>query len=74
MKFGKTMEQAVKDDWKAYSINYKLLKKILPSRKEIPKVIPVDEKYEKFWELFNQCLNTMEGFHRQNMNWAMKKI
>jgi len=32
MKFGKTMERTVKEDWKVYSVNYKLLKKKLPSR------------------------------------------
>lgn len=70
MKFGTTLAEKVRAEWKDYAINYKAMKKVLPKEDEI---IFSHAQYPSFWELFQEGIEAVGAFYKEKQSWAMKE-
>jgi serine/threonine protein kinase len=87
MKFGKSLTEKVRDDWKDYAVAYKAMKKALP--KDDPDFFPhdaggVDDQdgkdvnpesvYPQYWQLYAESLSSVTDFYSQKSNSATTEI
>jgi len=67
MKFGKTLTEMVRVEWKEFAVDYKGMKKCLPK----PETALSDSAtYSDFWNLFHKCEETLTDFYHQKKEWA----
>jgi hypothetical protein len=86
MKFGKSLSEKVRDDWKEFAVDYKGMKKVLPKDDDL--FVPTYENEESpddskefahscpehihpdFWKLYQQSLVAVSNFYNQKSMWA----
>lgn len=67
MKFGKTLTEMVRVEWKEFAVDYKGMKKCLPK----PETALSDSStYSDFWNLFQKSEETLADFYNQKKEWA----
>lgn len=86
MKFGKSLSEKVREDWKAYAVDYKGMKKTLPDKDT---ALPLDQStcsdggtdvsnsdsdplivYAKYWALYKSSQDAVTAFYNQKDAWA----
>ena len=72
MKFGKTFEKKVIEEWNAYSLDYESLKTILKDEEKKDYEITEDEQ-QRFFEIIEQSKTKLEKFYEEQQQWATKK-
>ena len=79
MKFGKSLSEKVRDDWKEYAVDYKAMKKTLPKDDELflegsnHDSIPEDA-YPQYWKLYNESLAAVTLFYENKSGLAKGEI
>lgn len=69
MKFGKTLEEIVQEDWKEYALNYRQMKKLLP--KEIGEVTSTSmDQGDQFWSIYDRSKQVLATFYKEKEEWA----
>jgi len=82
MKFGKSLSEKVRDDWKEYAVDYKAMKQALPKDDDelflaqgpskhdsIP-----EDAYPQYWKLYNESLAAITLFYEEKSGSAKGEI
>jgi hypothetical protein len=89
MKFGKSLSEKVRDDWKKFAVDYKGMKKVLPKDDDLfiptyeTEEVPNESKggsfsspeslYPEYWKLYQQSLEAVSNFYNQKSSWAQSR-
>lgn len=75
MKFGKSLSEKVRDEWKEYAVNYKAMKRTLPEKdaytesEKLNEGSP-EEAFPDYWDLYRTSQESVTAFYDEKRSWA----
>jgi len=67
MKFGKSLSEKVRHDWKEYAVSYKEMKRVIPKDDLFIEPTP---SYPEYWALYQQSQDAITTFYNEKTVWA----
>ena len=75
MKFGKSLSEKVRDEWKEYAVNYKAMKRTLPEKDAYTEAEKLnegspEEAFPDYWDLYRSSQESVTAFYNEKFSWA----